>query len=72
MWLLLMATNEDNITVPRDSGIEKIVLATTNIERAKEEANEVVGRLAAIGQALAKVTAQDAVNWYAACGYSII
>ena len=28
--------------------------------------------LAAIGQALAKVTAQDAVNWYAACGYSII
>ncbi len=51
MWLLLMATNEDNITVPRDSGIEKIVLATTNIERAKEEANEVVGRLAAIGQA---------------------
>jgi transposase len=28
--------------------------------------------IAAIGQALRKVTAQDAVNWYAACGYSII
>lgn len=28
--------------------------------------------LTAVGQALRKVTAQDAVNWYAACGYSII
>lgn len=28
--------------------------------------------LAAIGQALRQVTAQDAVNWFAACGYSII
>jgi len=28
--------------------------------------------IAAIGQALRKVTAQDAVNWSAACGYSII
>jgi transposase len=28
--------------------------------------------LAAIGQALRRVTAQDAVNWFAACGYSFI
>ena len=28
--------------------------------------------LAAIGQALRGVTAQDAVNWFAACGYSFI
>ncbi len=28
--------------------------------------------LAAIGQALRRVTAQDATNWFAACGYSFI
>jgi transposase len=28
--------------------------------------------LAAIGQALRRVTTQDAVNWFAACGYSFI
>jgi transposase len=28
--------------------------------------------LVAIGQALNRVTAQDAVNWFAACGYSFI
>jgi transposase len=28
--------------------------------------------LVAIGQALGRVTAQDAVNWFAACGYSFI
>jgi len=28
--------------------------------------------LAAIAQALSRVTAQDAINWFAACGYSFI
>ena len=28
--------------------------------------------LATIGQALRRVTAQDATNWFAACGYSFI
>lgn len=28
--------------------------------------------LAAIGQALRRVTAQDATNWFAACGYSFL
>jgi len=28
--------------------------------------------LVAIGQALNRVTAQDAINWFAACGYSFI
>jgi hypothetical protein len=26
----------------------------------------------AIGQALAKVSRQDAINWFASCGYSFI
>lgn len=28
--------------------------------------------LTAIGRALQRITAQDAINWFAACGYSII
>jgi len=35
------------------------------------EARTLPDLLAAIGQALAKVTPQDALNWFASCGYSI-
>ena len=36
------------------------------------EARTEVDLLAAIGSALASVTAQDAINWFASCGYSFI
>lgn len=36
------------------------------------EARTEADLLAAIGSALASVTAQDAINWFASCGYSFI
>jgi len=35
------------------------------------EARTEAGLITAIGQALARVTPQDALNWFAHCGYSI-
>jgi len=51
--------------------IEKMWSKVKNYLRQAEARTE-AGLLAAIGAALASVTRQDAMNWFAYCGYSFI
>lgn len=51
--------------------IEKMWSQVKNFLRRVEARTE-VARIEAIGAALALVTPQDAMNWFACCGYSII
>lgn len=72
---LIEATGADVLFLPAYSPdfnpIEKMWSKVKESLRAAEARNqeELVN---AIGQALAKVTAQDAINWFASCGYSFI
>ncbi len=56
---------------PDFNPIEKMWSKVKNALRSAE-ARTPENLLTAIGQALAKVTAKDARNWFASCGYSFI
>jgi transposase len=56
---------------PDFNPIEKMWSKLKHILRSLE-ARTLPSLMAAIGQALEAVTAQDAINWFAACGYNFI
>lgn len=56
---------------PDFNPIEKMWSKIKQALRSAEARSE-AELLAAIGSALATVTAQDAINWFASCGYRVI
>lgn len=72
---LIRATGAEVLFLPAYSPdfnpIEKMWSKVKNLLRSVE-ARTPEDLIAAIGQALASVTAQDALGWFACCGYNII